>query len=117
MAPRCLIVDDNEDFLVSSRRLLETQGIRVAGCATSGGEALQLLDELRPDIALVDVELGEEDGIAIAEELARRSPGTTVVLISAHEGGDLDELLEGSRVAGFLPKTELRAAAILALTA
>ena len=116
MAPRCLIVDDNADFLVSSRRLLETQGLRVVGCATSSSEAFELLDELKPDIALVDVELGQEDGIALAQELARRSPGTKVVIISAHEGADLDELLTGSRVAGFLPKTKLRAATILALT-
>ena len=109
---RCLIIDDNEDFLASARRLLEAQGIQVVGLATSGDEAIRMMDALDPDVALVDVELGEEDGIALAEELVERAPGTTVVLISSHDRSELSELLVGSRAAGFVPKMDLGASAI-----
>ena len=112
LAVRCLLIDDSEDFLASARRLLEAQGIAVAGCARSSAEALRLVDDLQPDIALVDVELGNDDGIALAAQLVERAPAVRVVLISSHDGAELRELLAGSPAAGFLPKTELGAAAL-----
>jgi CheY-like chemotaxis protein len=51
---RYLLVDDNKDFLASAKRLLDSQGADVVGCATSSAEALRLTDELRPDVALVE---------------------------------------------------------------
>jgi two-component system, NarL family, nitrate/nitrite response regulator NarL len=112
VALRCLIIDDSEDFQASARRLLEAQGLEVVAGATSGAEAIRLVDELVPDIALVDVELGDEDGIALADELVARAPGLGVVLISSHDRAELSELLADSRAAGFLPKTDLGVEAI-----
>jgi DNA-binding NarL/FixJ family response regulator len=66
---RCLIVDDNHSFLHASRALLETQGITVVGVATTAVEALQRAEELGPDIILVDVELGADDGFELARKL------------------------------------------------
>ena len=76
-----------------------------------------MVDELQPDVALVDVELGDEDGIALADELVERSPSTQAVLISSHDRSELSELLSESRAAGFLPKTDLGASAIRSLLA
>jgi two-component system, NarL family, nitrate/nitrite response regulator NarL len=109
---RCLIVDDSEDFLASARRLLSAQGISIVGSAHSSVEALRLVDELQPDITLVDVELGEEDGIALAATIVGQTPGARVVLISSHDVAELGELLADSPAAGFIPKTELGAAAV-----
>jgi DNA-binding NarL/FixJ family response regulator len=109
---RCLIVDDNEDFLASAALLLRSQGIEVLACASSGAEALKLAEDLRPDVALVDVELGEEDGVELTRELARRAPSTRVVLISVHERDDLADLIRDSVAVGFLPKRALGASAI-----
>jgi DNA-binding NarL/FixJ family response regulator len=117
VALRCLIIDDSEEFLASARRLLEAQGADVVGCAGGGAEGKRLVDELEPDLALIDVELGPEDGIALAEELIDRAPKLRVVLISSHDFNDLNELLAGSRAAGFLPKTELGVPAIERLLA
>ncbi len=115
MGLRCLLVDDSDGFLASARRLLEAQGMRVVGCAGSGAEALALAERLRPDVTLVDVELGDEDGVAVGREVALRVPETQVVLISAHGLDELGDIVPGSRAAGFLPKTSLGAAAIEAL--
>ena len=112
MPVRCLLIDDSEDFLASAQRLLAAQGVTVVASASSSAEALRLVDELHPDIALVDVELGDEDGIALAASLAEHAPGTRVVLISSHDVGELGELLAESPAAGFIPKTELGAAAL-----
>jgi two-component system nitrate/nitrite response regulator NarL len=115
VALRCLIVDDSEEFLASARRLLSAQGVAVVGVASSGVEAVRLAEELLPDVALVDVELGEEDGIEVARRLAECVPSSRVVLISSHPEDELGDLLVGNTAAGFLSKTELSAAAIAKL--
>ena len=110
---RCLIVDDNETFLGSASRLLESQGLEVVGRASSGDEALRLAQTLKPDVALVDVQLGEEDGLEVTRQLNAAARSTPVVLISTHSQEDeLAELITDSRAVGFLPKTALSAAAI-----
>jgi two-component system, NarL family, nitrate/nitrite response regulator NarL len=108
----CLIVDDSEEFVASASRLLGSQGIDVVASAFSRAEALELVTALRPDVALVDVELGEEDGIQLTHELAARAPSMRIVLISSYDGDDLAQLIEGSPAVGFLSKNELGAAAI-----
>jgi len=115
MSLQLLIVDDSDEFLASAARLLETQGLRVVGSATSSAEALRLADELEPDVALVDVELGEEDGVALARELEARRPATRAILISAHDREDLG--LAGDDAVSFLAKADLGAAAIERLSA
>jgi DNA-binding NarL/FixJ family response regulator len=117
MRARCLIVDDNEDFLASARRLLESQGLEVVGCVTSGKEALELAGKFRPDIVLVDVELGDEDGVALAEVLRERFRTSTVILISAYDRDEIAELVEPASAAGFLPKNALSAERIAELLA
>jgi DNA-binding NarL/FixJ family response regulator len=109
---RCLLVDDSPEFLASATRLLESQGFEIVGCASSGAEAVELATTLRPDLALVDIELADEDGIELTHELAQRVPGTRVVLISAYEREDLSDLIGESSAVGFLPKRRLGAAAL-----
>lgn len=115
MALRCLIVDDSEEFLGAARGLLVAQGLEIVGLASSGADALRLAETLQPDVVLVDVQLGDEDGLAIAERLDARAPATRIVLISTHSEDDLAELIADSPAAGFLSKTALSAAAIARL--
>ena len=109
---RCIIIDDSEQFLASASRLLGSQGMEVLACASSGASALQLAGKLGPDVALVDVELGEEDGIELSHRFASHAPGTRVVLISSYARDDLAALIAHSPAAGFLSKRDLGAAAI-----
>jgi DNA-binding NarL/FixJ family response regulator len=108
---RCLIVDDNQPFLGAACILLERQGISVVGVATTSAEALRLAKELRPDVVLIDIRLGDESGF----DLARRLRGT-VILISTHARSDYAEEIAASPAAGFIPKARLSASAILRLT-
>ena len=112
MKLRSLIVDDSEPFLASARRLLESQGLEIVGTATSGAEALTLVAEFSPDLALVDVELGEEDGVALTGELLSRSPTTRVVLISTYGHDEMQDLISTSSAVGFLPKSRLSGDAV-----
>lgn len=112
MTLSCLIVDDSEEFLASAARLLSRQGLMVVGQASSGDEALRLAATLSPDVALVDVELGDEDGIALARRLTSAAPPSTVILISIRDRDELAELMAGCGAAGFLRKDSLDAQAV-----
>jgi DNA-binding NarL/FixJ family response regulator len=112
---RALLVDDSDEFLASAGRLLESEGIEIVGYAKTGREALELAVALEPDLALVDIELGDEDGIELTGELQARAPATTVVLISAYDRDELTDLIADSSAAGCLPKSELGASAIAGL--
>ncbi len=119
VSTRCLIVDDNESFLEVVRALLEREGLIVGAVASTYAEAVELFETLRPDVVLVDIFLGEESGLELARHLAEdgHGPGdaATVILISTHAEADLADLIAASPVAGFLPKTELSAKAILGI--
>jgi DNA-binding NarL/FixJ family response regulator len=112
---RGLIVDDSDTFLTSASRLLESQGLEIVGTATSSQEALELAAASLPDLALVDVELGEEDGLALADELHSRSPATRVVMISTYDRDQVQDLIAASSAVGFLPKSRLSGDAVRAL--
>ena len=75
MALRLLIVDDNQRFLEAARDLLEREGMTVVGVASTSSDALRYANELQPDVALVDIVLGDESGVDLAQRLARRADG------------------------------------------
>lgn len=109
----CLIVDDSAAFAQAAERLLERQGLTVAGVASTAAEALERARELRPDVVLVDLVLGDASGFDVARSLAAwgvRRP--TVILVSTHAESDFADLIAEAPAAGFLSKDELSADAI-----
>jgi DNA-binding NarL/FixJ family response regulator len=115
MSLGCLIVDDSKEFLDSAAQLLSVQGLRVIGRASSGAEALRLAEALRPDVTLVDVELGDEDGVELARQLTLTGSSGHVILISIRDRNELAELIAESGADGFLRKDAIDAAAIRTL--
>jgi DNA-binding NarL/FixJ family response regulator len=114
---RCLIVDDSPRFLDAARGLLERQGVAVVGVASTGAEALRRAGELRPDVTLVDIDLGGESGLELARRLQDQDGPVPVILISTHAEQDYAELIAATPAIGFLPKTALSADAIRDLLA
>ncbi|HET9666274.1 MAG TPA: response regulator transcription factor, partial [Desertimonas sp.] len=80
-----LIVDDHEGFRSAARALLEAEGFHVVGEAVDGREALTKVEHLQPDVVLLDIQLPNLDGFAVAERLAIDARATAVVLISSHD--------------------------------
>jgi DNA-binding NarL/FixJ family response regulator len=110
---RCLIVDDNALFLEGARDLLKREGLDVVGVASNSAQAIQLVSELRPDVTLVDIDLGDEDGLEVARQLSENpAVHSKVILISTHSEDDLAHLIATSPALGFVPKTRLSAQAI-----
>jgi two-component system, NarL family, nitrate/nitrite response regulator NarL len=124
MEVRSLIVDDDRSFLRAARDLLEEDGISVVGVASTGAGARQACRELRPDVTLVDIHLGEENGFDVARQLAGRTGAhqggvsmTLVILISACSEDDFAELIAASPARSFLAKSDLSGSAIRAILA
>jgi DNA-binding NarL/FixJ family response regulator len=117
MPATVLIVDDHAMFRAMARRMLETQGYEVVGEADTAAAAVGAVTRLRPDIVLLDVQLPDLDGFAVAEQLARRERVPTIVLISSRDASSYRRRLSDSPARGFLPKSELTAAAFSALVA
>lgn len=109
---RCLIVDDNPGYLREARDLLLREGMSVVEVASNGGDALAIAATDRPDVALVDVDLGAESGLDVARALATSDEPVAVILISAYAESDLRELLDDSPAVGFLPKSVVSRAVI-----
>jgi DNA-binding NarL/FixJ family response regulator len=109
-----LIVDDSPLFLKAARDRLEREGLRVVGVAATSAEALRRAEELRPEVVLVDIMLGEESGFELARLLSAHhwDGGPTVILVSTYSAADFEGPIAGSPAAGFLPKGELSADAI-----
>ena len=111
---RCLIVDDNREFLKTAANLLQRQGMSVVGVASNISEAMEKAVELQPDISLVDIDLGDESGLDLAYQLAT-TPATAsshVILISAYSEMDYADLIAASPAVAFLSKSELSSRAV-----
>jgi DNA-binding NarL/FixJ family response regulator len=115
LATTVLIVDDHPGFRSSARMLLEAEGYEVISEAADGHSAIAQAREHEPDVVLLDVQLPDIDGFAVAAELSSRATGPCVVLTSSRDGCDYGSLAEESGACGFIPKSELSAAAMEAM--
>jgi DNA-binding NarL/FixJ family response regulator len=111
MSLRCLIVDDSPRFGEEARGLLEHEGVSVVGVAESGDEAVRLVRALGPDLALVDISLGEESGFDVARRLVDGSRGDppAVIFVSTYDEGEFRSRIAASPAIGFIPKSKLSA--------
>jgi CheY-like chemotaxis protein len=114
MRERVLIVDDHKPFRAVARALLEGAGYVVAGEAGDAVEALAAVAAQAPDAVLLDVQLPDRDGFAVATALAGPG-GLAVVLISSREAADYGGQVEACGARGFITKSKLSAATFAAL--
>jgi DNA-binding NarL/FixJ family response regulator len=106
-----LLVDDNARYRCQLRRMTG----RVCPAATiyeaeNTGEAVHLAQNVAPQLVLVDVILGDEDGIGCARRIKASSPQTRVVLISAYPDREFHRLGLKAGAVAFLDKKDLDAA-------
>jgi len=94
MGVRCLIVDDDDGFLDVARDLLEREQINVVGVASNSAGALRLVTTARPDVVLIDVNLGEESGFDLVDCISdtHRPSAPILILISTYTLDDYIDL-------------------------
>jgi two-component system response regulator EvgA len=116
MGKTVLIVDDHPSFRASARRMLEADGYEVVGDAADGAAALAAVEQLRPDLVLLDVRLPDIDGFEVARRLLHADgQPPQIVLTSSNDPADLGEAIGASGARGFIPKGDLTGTAVAAL--
>jgi DNA-binding NarL/FixJ family response regulator len=109
MRTRVLIVDDDARFRSLACALLEGSGYAVVGEAADGEQALAAAVRVRPDAALVDVQLPDTDGFTLARRLADANHGLRIVLTSMDPTLVTPAALAQSGALAFVAKDDLAA--------
>jgi DNA-binding NarL/FixJ family response regulator len=109
---RVLIVDDHARFRSIAGQILSADGFLTVGEAADGAEAIRACGELCPDIVLLDVQLPDIDGFAVAAVLTARVDPPAVVLVSSRSRTDYGSRVEDCRARGFIAKAELSGDAV-----
>jgi DNA-binding NarL/FixJ family response regulator len=113
--PTVLIVDDHAEFRASASELLGAEGFDVVGAAPDARRAVELALRMRPQIVLLDVQLPDQDGFAVAARLAQEARPPQVVLISGRDAAAYGRRVADAPVRGFIAKRDLTGAALAAL--
>ncbi len=86
-------------------RLMFEPDITVVGEASSGEQALELVESLAPDIVLMDIEMPGMDGITATEAIRARSPQSEVVMISIHDDAHTRARAQAAGAVAFVEKS------------
>lgn len=102
--PRVLLVDDHDLFRTGLAKLLTEQGVHVIGEAPTGEAALKLVDELAPDVVIMDLNMPGLGGVDATREISASAPRTRVVVLTISEDDDdiVDAIMAGA--CGYLLK-------------
>lgn len=105
---RVLLADDDEEFLTSLCELIEHQPeLSVVGTATDGLAAIELVDELDPDAAVLDLHMPLLDGVTTVARLRRDHPHLCLIALTGDEAPALHRAARDSGADDVLLKTEL----------
>ena len=101
---RVLVVDDHDLFREGLRTLLEEEGVHVLGEARSGNEAVAMVEELAPEIVLMDLDMPGMGGVEATRQISGQAPLTRVVVltISDDDSDVMDAIVAGA--CGYLLK-------------
>jgi two-component system response regulator NreC len=100
-----LLVDDHEIVRAGLRSLLERhQDVKIVGEAGSGREAVELAAELKPDVVLMDVSMGDMDGVEATRRIKKRSPEVNVLALTVHEEEAYFFEMLTAGASGYVPK-------------
>lgn len=104
------VVDDHPSYRAVAAAVIEaTDRFRLVGSAAAAGEAIDavLASSPPPDLVLLDVNLGDGNGVDVARAIAAARAEVKVVFVSALAGNELPLAAATSGAAGYLPKMEL----------
>ena len=105
MTVRVLVVDEHEVFgMAAGAVVAATDGFQLVGSAANGEASLAAVEQLRPDLVLMDVHLPGIDGVESTRQIRQRQPGVRVLLLSSFDS--YDEAGECGAL-GYLPKRSL----------
>ena len=105
MTIRLLLVDDHMVVRTGLRMLLEgSSDIEIVGEASTAAEALEVADEINPDVILMDIGLPDMSGIDVTREIKKRSPKIAIIALTIHEDEEYFFKMLDAGASGYVPK-------------
>lgn len=118
MTIRVVLIDDHPAVRAGIREALDrAAGIDVVGEAATGEEGLQLIDQLQPDVAVLDCRLPDLAGAEVAARVREREIPTRVLALSAHAGDRYVRAMLQAGTSGYLLKDEALETVVAAVEA
>ncbi len=103
-----VIVDDQPPFRAAARAVVDrVSGFELVAEAESGEDAVTIVDELMPDLVLMDINMGELDGIEATRLITDAHPATRIILVSTYAPDDLPANARTSGAIAYVNKEEL----------
>ncbi len=110
---RVMVVDDQEPMRRMIKKLLDGQmGFSVVAEACNGDEALRIVDDIAPDLVLMDVQMPGMDGFETAAKMLKGRPGLSVAMASMDGNDEYPRMALELGAVGFVKKSDLTAAAL-----
>jgi two-component system, NarL family, invasion response regulator UvrY len=104
---RVLLVDDQAPFRAAARLVIaRTSDFELVGEAASGAEAVEQTGDLRPDLVLMDVYLGDRNGVDVTREITSADEAPYVLLLSTHALEDLPPDARRCGAGGYINKEQ-----------
>jgi DNA-binding NarL/FixJ family response regulator len=104
---RILIVDDHDLMRRGIKTLLQSHaGWEICGEAKTGREAITKSEELKPDVAILDIGMSDLNGVEAARRIRKASPGTEILILSVHYSDQLIREIVEAGVRGYIVKTD-----------
>ena len=105
-----LVVDDQAPFRLAAKAVLRRlAGFELAGEASSGHEAIELVDRLHPELVLMDINMPQMNGIEATRRIVAAHPEVAVILCSTHDPNDLPAEAASSGAIAYVSKEHLAA--------
>lgn len=101
---RVVVVEDHEVTLNGIEIILARAGIETVGAASTGRDAIRVIEETRPDVVLLDVRLPDEYGLATLRRIRHAFSETPVLILTSHADRVLAQAADSAGAAGFLLK-------------
>jgi DNA-binding NarL/FixJ family response regulator len=115
---RILLVDDHEIVRRGLKSVLETRkDWEIVGEAETGREAVQMVEELRPDVVVMDISMPELNGLDAVRQIAKIAPRTEVLVLTMHESEELVRQVLEAGARGYLLKSDASRQLISAIDA
>lgn len=98
MNVKVLLIDDEQEFVETLAERLQTRGFSVS-TALSGDEGLGRLDQMKPDVVILDVLMPGKNGIQTLKEIRERDPLVEIMMLTGH--ATIDTAIEGLKLGAF----------------